>query len=206
MSGVRRAVTAKGEVLTDLDALITTSRLGDTAAGQQLFGQVYERLREIAHRKLRQRERGAAELATSDLLHETYVKLFKNQAPSAASRAHFVAIAARAMRLVLIDTARELAAEKRGGSFLRVEVAATDPAVQPLAEDLLALDAAIEKLAALDERLARVVELRFFGGMTEDEIGTELGLTARTVRRDWRTARAFLLKELQSRPRRDGRA
>jgi RNA polymerase sigma factor (TIGR02999 family) len=184
-----------------MDALITTSRLGDAEAGQKLFGQVYERLREIAHRKLRQRERGAAELTTSDLLHETYVKLFKNRAPSAASRAHFVAIAARAMRLVLIDTARELAAAKRGGSFFRVDVEDTDIAVPPLAEDLLALDAALEKLAVLDGRLAQVVELRFFGRMTEDEIGTELGLTARTVRRDWRTARAFLLKELQ--PRRD---
>jgi RNA polymerase sigma factor (TIGR02999 family) len=163
---------------------------------------VYERLREIAHRKLRQRERGEAELTTSDLLHETYVKLFKNQAPSAASRAHFVAIAARAMRLVLIDTARGLAAVKRGGPLLRIDVAAADLAVKPLAEDLLALDAALEKLTALDERLARVVELRFFGGMTEEEIGTELGLTARTVRRDWRTARAFLLKELK--PRRGG--
>jgi RNA polymerase sigma factor (TIGR02999 family) len=186
----------------DLDALITTSRLGDAAAGQQLFGEVYERLREIAHRKLRQRERGEAELTTSDLLHETYVKLFRNRAPSAASRAHFVAIAARAMRLVLIDTARELATAKRGGPLLRVDVAEADLAVPPLAEDLLALDAALVKLFALDERLGRVVELRFFGCMTEDEIGTELGLTARTVRRDWRTARAFLLKEL--RPRRDG--
>lgn len=183
--------------MTDLDALITTSRLGDAAAGEQLFGEVYERLRAIAHNKLRWPERGAAELTTSDLLHETYVKLFKNQAPSAASRAHFVAIAARAMRLVLIDTARELASEKRGGPLLRVTFAEIDPAARPLAEDLLALDSALEKLAALDERLARVVELRFFGGMTEDEIGTELGLTGRTVRRDWRTARAFLLKELQ---------
>jgi RNA polymerase sigma factor (TIGR02999 family) len=188
--------------LNDLDALITTSRLGDAAASEQLFGEVYERLREIAHRKLRRPERGAAELTTSDLLHETYVKLFKNRAPSPASRAHFVAIAARAMRLVLIDTARELAAEKRGGPLIRVDVEEADLAVAPLAEDLLALDAALEKLGALDERLARVVELRFFGRMTEEEIGTELGLTARTVRRDWRAARAFLLKELQ--PRRDG--
>lgn len=191
--------------MTDLDALITTSRLGDAGAREQLFGEAYESLRELAHRRLRLPARSASGLTTSELLHETYVKLFKHEAPSASNRAHFVAIAAHAMRLVLIDAARELAAKKRGGPLLRVDFAEADPAVEPVADDVLALDAALEKLAALDARLARVVELRYFGGMTEEEIGTELGVTTRTVRRDWRAARAFLLKELRP-PRPDGGA
>jgi len=191
--------------LTDRDALITTSRLGDAGARQQLFGEAYESLRTLAHRKLRLTARRASGLTTSELLHETFVKLFKHEAPSASNRAHFTAIAARAMRLVLIDAARELAAEKRGGPLLRVDFGEADLAVGPVAADLLALDAALERLAALDARLARVVELRYFGGMTEEEIGVELNVNARTVRRDWRAARAFLLKELGPR-RPDGAA
>ncbi len=185
------------------DSLLTTSRLGDPGAAQQLFGQVYDELRRQAHRQLRGRSPQDG-LSTTGLVHEAFVKLFHGRPPNVKDRAHFMAVAARAMRLVLVDAARERLADKRGGGWRRVELGETLSAggtPTAFAADVLALHAALEGLARLDERLAQVVELRFFGGMTEEEVALELGLTARTVRRDWRAARALLLVELDSAPR-----
>ena len=179
--------------------LIEELRDGDAGALDRLLPLVYDELRGIARRELR-RQRSGHTLDTTALVHEAYLKLVDQRSVRPADRAHFLGIAARAMRQVLVDHARRHATAKRGAGAGRVTLDEGTVAGALVADDcadtLLALDDALLRLAALSERLARVVECRFFGGLSEEETAAVLGVTARTVRRDWVKARAWLHRAL----------
>lgn len=177
--------------------LLVRIRTGSGRAADALMPLVYDELRAIAHGQLR-RERDDHTLGTTALVHEAYLRLVDQRRADWKDRTHFFAIAARAMRRILIDYARRHVAEKRGGGAQRVTL---DEAVQlaagERADTLVAIDDALERLALLDARQASVIEYRFFGGMTEAETAEALGVTERTVRRDWTKAKGWLLRELQ---------
>lgn len=183
-----------GQVSRLLDQL----RGGDREALDRLFPLVYQELRDAADRVLRREARGHT-LQPTALVHEAYLKLAGGPIGS-ENRAHFLGIAARAMRQVLVDHARRRRAAKRGGGETAVSLSEADGKWDLQSEDLLALDEALERLAAHSDRLRQVVELRFFGGLTEEEAATVLGVTSRTVQRDWAKARAWLHKELTAGP------
>jgi RNA polymerase sigma-70 factor, ECF subfamily len=167
----------------------------DEDSTERLLPVVYEELRRIAHRQLLS-ERADHTLNTTGLVHEAYLRLAVPSGIQWADRAHFFAVAARAMRRVLIDHARRYRAAKRPGSRMRVPLDDANLAVEERAEGLLALNEALDRLAQLDQRQSRVVECRFFGGMTEEETAAALGITPRTVRRDWVKAKGWLYQEL----------
>lgn len=168
---------------------------GDSSAMRDAFPLVYEELRRLAHRQL-QREPDGHTLSTTALVHEAYIKLVDQTRVHWTGRAHFMAIAATAMRRILIDRARSHATAKRGGKLLRVPLDNLDVAAEDRADVLIALDGALSRLKELDERQARVVECRFFGGMTEEETAEALAVGLRTVKRDWARARSWLFHEL----------
>lgn len=156
---------------------------------------VYDELRALAAAYLR-RERTGHSLQPTALVHEAFIKLIDAEGLQATDRHHFFAIAANTMRRVLVEHARTRGAVKRGGGQRRVTLTGIQ-AVKPDAEfEVVALDEALKKLAALDERQARIVELRFFGGLGVDEVAQLLGVSKRTVEGDWTLARAWLLREL----------
>lgn len=163
--------------------------------GAEQFLRLYGELRQIAERMLR-REAPGHTLQPTALLNEAWLKLGGHSGPEALSREHFLAIAARAMRQVLVEYARRRQAHKRGGDLVAVTLADDQVGIAMPIDDLLGLDDALERLAAHDARLARVVEMRFFGGLSEEEIAQALGVTTRTVQRDWVKARAWLQSEL----------
>ncbi len=180
--------TAPGEVTRLLEA----AEAGDRGALDRLVPLVYEDLRRMAHWQL-DREGGGHTLQTTGLIHEAYLKLAGGGSVSASSRAHFLAIAARAMRQVLVDYARRRKAAKRGGGVISVTLGDEPQPADASAENLLALDEALEQL---DPRQRQVIECRFFGGMEEKDIAAALGVPERTVRRDWVKARAWLYQSL----------
>jgi RNA polymerase sigma factor (TIGR02999 family) len=156
----------------------------------------YQELRRIAHRRLGRGERGT--LSTTALVHETYLKLADQSAPGWGDRAHFLAVASLAMRYVLVDRARTRRTAKRGGAGVGDHVTFDDEVMgaDGQADIVLDLNDALGRLAAWDPRLARVVDCRFFGGLTESETAEALGLTVRTVQRDWVKARILLRRAL----------
>jgi RNA polymerase sigma factor (TIGR02999 family) len=168
----------------------------DRDAWDRILPLVYDELRRISSRHLR-RQRDGHTLCTTALVHEAYLKLADGTRVPYAGDVHFFRVASRAMRQVLVDHARRHQAEKRGGDWLRVPLDESEVAVVERAETLLELDEALTRLAGMNERLARVVECRFFGGLTEDETAAGLGVTARTVRRDWTKARLWLYGEMR---------
>lgn len=182
----------------EVTRLLLAARDGEREAFDQLFPLVYDELRRMAGRQL-SRERREHTLQPTALVNEAYLKLVDQTQVEWKSRAHFVGIAARAMRQILIDYARKRGAHKRGGGWERATLDEELIGVESSLEELLALDAALNKLAEFDERLRRVVEYRYFGGLSEKEIGELLGVTPRTVERDWAKARAWLHKELYTR-------
>ena len=185
--------TAPGdESITDL--LLRLGR-GDGEAMDRLYPLVYEQLRRIAHRRMRA-ERPGHTLGTTGLVHETYLRLVDRTRVEWHDRAQFYALAARAMRRVLVDYARRYRTLQRGGGLRRVPLT-EDAALTERGEALLALDEALERLAALNGRLSQVVECRYFAGLTEDETAEVLGVTTRTVQRDWVKARGWLYLELR---------
>lgn len=191
-AGRRRRVATTSEITRVLQA----ARGGDEAALETLYREVYQELRRLARGQLN-RLRGGS-LQTTELVHEAYLRLCPQLELGVEDRAHFFAISARAMRQVLVDHFRRRSAIKRGGGDPPLSL---DEGLVPVAERgrvLLDLDHALEQLAGLNPRLARVVELKFFGGMTEEEIALALGLSVRTVRNDWRKAKAWLARELAS--------
>ncbi|HEX4949534.1 MAG TPA: sigma-70 family RNA polymerase sigma factor [Blastocatellia bacterium] len=169
---------------------------GAETARDELIPLVYETLHRIAHRHLRA-ERHAHTLEPTALVNEAYLKLVE-QTVSWQSRAHFFGVAARLMREILIDYARARQRLKRGGEWQRISLTHADNIAQEQTLDLLALDEALERLAAVDPRKSHVVELRFFGGLTLEETATVLNLSTPTIEREWRTARAWLQTELAS--------
>jgi RNA polymerase sigma factor (TIGR02999 family) len=177
--------------VADLGAVLDRARAGDETSAQETFSTVYDALRVLAHRQLV--KSGGNTLNTTALVHEAWIRLVPGK-PEFESRAHFFAVAATAMRQIVVDHARKRRAQKRGGGAPATGL--SEVGVETNVEELLAIDAALTKLAELDERLARVVEWRFFAGFEEAEIARALDLDVRTVRRDWRKARAFILNEL----------
>jgi RNA polymerase sigma-70 factor (ECF subfamily) len=174
--------------------LLLQMRGGDTQAIDRLFPLVYQELRRLAHHQLRQ-ERPGHTLGTTGLVHETYVRLVDQTRVEWRDRGHFLVVAAWAMRRILVDYARRNRAARRGGGSVRFTLDSDAPA-EERGEMLLALDEALERLAALDRRLSQVVEYRYFGGLTEQETADVLGVTRRTVQRDWVKARGWLYLEM----------
>lgn len=177
--------------------LLLDLRSGDPSALDRLFPLVYQELRRVAHRQLRA-EREEHTLGTTGLVHEAYLRLVDQTRTEYRDRRHFFALAARAMRRVLVDYARRYRAQKRGGDKRPLSL---DEAAMPAghrAEDMLALDEALDRLAELDSRLSQVVECRFFGGLNEEETAEVVGVDPRTVRRDWVKARNWLSRELSA--------
>ncbi len=185
---------------TDVSRLLAALRAGDAEAGSRLFPLVYDELRRAASRLLSD-ERAGHTFNSTDLVHEAWLRLGLSPnggaiALPAADRSHFLAITIRAMRQVLIDHARRFAAHKRGGGAMAVTLGERDGARLTSPEELLALFDALERLGAIDVRLRQVVELRYLAGLTEDETAAALGVTTRTVQRDWTKARAWLYRQL----------
>jgi RNA polymerase sigma factor (TIGR02999 family) len=183
----------------ELTRLLRAWSGGDRAAGDELLLHVYEELRRQAARQLR-RERPDHTLRPTALVHEAYLRLAGQRRADWESRGQFFAVAAQVMRRVLVDHARERAAAKRPGSRLRVELAEGLAVEAPPDADVLAVDQALRELADLDPRRARMVELRFFGGLTGEETAAALGVSEATVTREWRLARAWLLRRLRAAP------
>ena len=182
--------------------LLAAWRRGETDALDRLVPLVYDELRRVASRQLDREDTGHT-LDTTALVHEAYLKLVDQTRVAWADRAHFFAIAARAMRRVLLDHARRHRATKRGGGILPSTLDDVTPIgsngdadADDRAATLVALDEALIELETVDPRLSRVVECRFFGGLTEEETAEALGITARTVRRDWVKARAWLAQAM----------
>jgi RNA polymerase sigma factor (TIGR02999 family) len=160
-----------------------------------LFPVVYEELKRLAHHRLRTMASDAT-LCTTELVHEAFLKLSRDPGTGWEGRAHFFGAASRAMRQVLVDLARRRQATKRGGQSQIVSLRDADAALEIEVDAILALDDALAQLGGVDRRLCQVVELRFFGGLPETEIAEMLGVSSRTVERDWIKARLFLLEEL----------
>jgi len=179
--------------------MLASARGGDAAAVRDVFDRVYAELRRIARGETR-RLAASATMNTTAVVHEAYLKLVNARGVAWEDRSHFFAVAATAMRQILVDYARRRSAAKRGGRGRAIsldELDSTDGvAVDPRSDDILSLDAALTRLAAFDARLARVVELRYFAGLSVEETATMLGVTDRTIKRDWRRARAYLYSEL----------
>lgn len=179
----------------DLDALLARARAGDKDAVARIMPLVYDELRRIAARYMRRERQGQTIQATA-LVHEAYLRLLKGKSPDWQNRAHFLAIAATSMRQILVDRARARTAAKRGGKGERITL---DEALCPApggAPDLEAIDQALTRLGALDPAQARIVELRFFGGLTVEEAAEALGISPATLKREWSVARAWLRREL----------
>jgi RNA polymerase sigma factor (TIGR02999 family) len=183
------------------DALVAL-RSGEKDALERLVPLVYDYLSEMAHHHLRLESTGHT-LSTTAVVHEAYLRLVDQTRVEWADRTHFFAVAAQAMRRVLVDHARRHFAARRGGAERRMvtleafEAEAASLAPDDRADLLIALDEALGRLALIDTRQAAVVELRFFGGMTADETAQALGVTSRTVERDWVKARGWLYEELR---------
>lgn len=187
----------------DVTQLLVRWAEGDADALDRLLPLVYGELRRIASKQLRH-ERADHTLAPTALVHELYFRLVDQSRTSWQNRAHFFGLAAQLMRRILVDHARAQQADKRGGLITRISLDEMleedgEPAVEPAcgAADVLAIDDALEQLAALDPDQARIVELRFFGGLTVEETASVLKRSPRTVKREWRLARAWLYRALR---------
>jgi RNA polymerase sigma factor (TIGR02999 family) len=186
--------------MSEVTRILSAIEDGDPHAAEQLLPLVYDELRKLAAVKLAQEKPGQTLQATA-LVHEAYVRLVGSGSGSGQeqqwdSRGHFFGAAAEAMRRILIDRAREKRSEKRGGTRKRLDIDAIDLATTATPDQLLALDEALAKLAGSDQVAARLVELRYFAGLTVDEAGKALGMSTATAYRHWNYARAWLHSEL----------
>ncbi len=177
--------------------LLRSARTHGREALDRLLPLVYDELWRIAHLRLLAEPTGHT-LNTTALVHEAYLKLVDQTQVDWRDRTHFLAVASMAMRRILVDHARKHRAMKRGGARKRVSLEAADLSVEERVDILIELDEALRRLAEVDERLSRVVECRFFGGMTEEETAEALGVTSRTVRSDWVTAKGLLYRDLSA--------
>jgi RNA polymerase sigma factor (TIGR02999 family) len=177
--------------------VLSELRSGGGESLDRLLPLVYQELRGMAHRQLAARGRGGT-LQTTALVHEAYLKLVDQSRADWRDRAHFLAVASIAMRHVLVDRAKARLTLKRGGALRRITFDEQEIAVDDQPDALVQLDEALERLGDVEPRLVRVVECRFFGGLTEAEIAEALGITVRTVQRDWAKARMMLRRALAS--------
>jgi len=184
--------------------LLTDPPDGDAAAVEELFAVLYDELRAIAHRQ-RRRWQGDDTLQTTALVHEAFLKLVDQDRIAAESRAHFLGVAARAMRHILCNYARDQRAQKRGGGAVHVvldeskgNAVSSNAPSEPMGV-LISLDEALRRLERVDPRQSKVVECRFFGGLTIEETAGALGVSQRTVKRDWAMAQAWLHREMSMR-------
>ncbi len=181
---------------TEVTLLLQRLRAGSPDAEGRLFELIYGELRRIAAARM-QAERPSHTLTPTALVHEAYLRLSGTD-ETFSSRTHFLAVAARAMRHILVDHARARCASKRGGAAGNIPLEALDVPAPQSDEELLLLDDALERLSAMSPRQGRVVELRYFAGLTEEEVASVLGVTRRTVNRDWSMARAWLHSQLKA--------
>jgi RNA polymerase sigma factor (TIGR02999 family) len=187
---------AGGQVdASEITALLQAAHGGDRQSFDRLFGVVYQELRRIAQRQLRSAPPSVT-LETTALVHEAYLRLRRNEQWSTRDRQHFYALAAQVMRRLVIDYARARTRSKRGGKLALYPLESVDLPVAERAESLVALDEALDRLSRADPELAHLVEWRFFGGMSTEEVADLMAVSERTVKRRWRLARAFLLQEL----------
>jgi RNA polymerase sigma factor (TIGR02999 family) len=177
---------------------LVAARRGDRAALDELFPLVYDVLRRIAHRKLSS-ERSGHTLSTTDLVHEAYLKLVRLDRIEWQGRAHFLAIAAQSMRHILVNYALKRKADKRGGGLSNAPLTDESAVTGAPMSDLLAIHEALQRLELIDARQSRVVECRFFAGLSIEETADALGVSAASVKRDWALARAWLNRELGTR-------
>jgi RNA polymerase sigma-70 factor, ECF subfamily len=181
----------------DLTGMLAAWNDGDTEALDRLVGLVYPELRRIARQHLARRKPGES-LESAALANEAYLKLVRSGGIRCESRVHFFALGSQVMRRILVDHARHGAFAKRGGGMPRVELDEAVLAARERGVNLLALDEALEALAKLDGRKARVVEMRYFGGLSIEETADALAVSIDTVKRDWRMAKAWLLSALSA--------
>lgn len=172
---------------------------GDPGAPERLMPLVYDEMRRIA-RSFISRERPGHTLQPTALANEAYLRLVGQHSVSWQGRAHFYSVAATMMRRVLINHARTRAAEKRGGAAVRLSLEDVDVPAEERAADVVAMDEALDRLSQFSERGSKIVEMRFFAGMSDDEIAEVLGVSTRTVLRDWKAARLWLFRELSQNP------
>lgn len=181
---------------TQITDLLARVRAGEPEALSTLFALLYAELRVLARRQLAGHRRGT--LSTTAVVHEAYLKLLSGQPADLDSRRHFFSLSARAMRQILIDHARMRLADKRGSGQVVPLLDDEAGKVEARAEELLDLDQALERLSDSDQRLSQIVDLRFFAGLSVDETAELMALSPRTVKREWRKARAFLYHEVGS--------
>lgn len=182
---------------TSVTVLLKAVGNGNQEALDQLFPLVYDELRRIARQRLMRRSTSDT-MNTTALVHEAYLRLVDQNQMSVTDRAHFYALSSVAMRSILVDYARSRLAEKRGGGKIVVNLEDANVAIEDRAAELLALDECLERLSKHNLRLGKVVEYKFFGGLTYEEIGAVLNVSAVTIKRDWQFARAWLYKEMHS--------
>ena len=180
--------------MTDITEILNRLTTGEPGAVEELTPVVYQQLRQIAQNQLS--EQDARRWDATELVHEAYLRLIGDIPVAWKNRAHFFAVAATVIRRILVDEVRKRDAQKRGGDRNQADVDPQDLAQEDGHMDLLALDEALRKLAELNERQAKLVELRFFGGLTQSEAAEFLGISRRTVAGDWAMARAWLYREL----------
>jgi RNA polymerase sigma factor (TIGR02999 family) len=180
--------------VTEITELIGKARSGDQLASERLFATLYDELRRIAAGQLR----GTSAMRATSLVHETYLKLANHGAIEVNDRGHYFAVAARVMRQIVIDHVRSRAALRRGGEFQfkPLDTTAMQAAAEGRGEELLALDEALARLEAIDPPLAALVEMRFYAGLELTEIAGAIDRSERSLKRDWRRARAFLQREM----------
>jgi RNA polymerase sigma factor (TIGR02999 family) len=182
--------------VNDVTRILSAIEQGDTRAADELFPLVYDALRQLAAARLAEEAPGQT-LQPTALVHEAYLKLVESRSQQWNSRGHFFGAAAEAMRRILVDQARKKQSLKHGGDRVREPLVEAKIMAPEAGEDFIALDAALEKLAAQDAEAAQVVKLRFFAGLTGAEAAAALNISPRTADRAWTYARVFLLTELQ---------
>ena len=184
---------------TEITSLLAAVKRGDRGAESVLAEKVYGELHAIAGNQMR-KERPDHTLQTTALVHEAYLRLVRDRSVDWQDRVHFFACASMVMRRILVDYARRRSAGKRPAPGKRVELDQSRLGVQPRLDQMLIIDEALNRLADLDPRHARIVELRYFGGLNEEEIAAALEISTRTVKRDWTAARAWLQVQLSNQP------
>jgi RNA polymerase sigma factor (TIGR02999 family) len=182
--------------MTEATRILSELERGDTGASERLLPLVYEELRKLAHQRMAQ-ERGDHTLQATALVHEAYLRLVGEGPQSWSNRGHFFHAAAEAMRRILIEHARAKQGPKRGGDLRKLPIGVVDLATADDPEQILALDEAISRLEKQDPHAARMVRLRFYAGLSIEETAESLGVSPRTVKREWAFARAFLFRALE---------